>query len=243
MQAESGQLQNADYAATEDQPGSVAGTVFTYAANGVLSIDGNTPVAGESVLLPYQTDNTENSIYTVTDVGSAGTPAVLTQRMVPVLGVPALQGTIIRVGFGAVNGGKTFQFTQVGAVLGVDQTVIKEITPSSGVYTPTLSIVANLDSAVAEEARWLRIGAVVTVFGAMTLNATAAATQTAVDITLPVPSNLANNSLNGVAAAPYAALMGAIFAQAPTCEARLSYVSTAELGDVVWQYSFSYSVI
>jgi prepilin-type N-terminal cleavage/methylation domain-containing protein len=56
------------------------GATLTESANGVLAaIDAYTPVVGDRVLVANQASNFQNGIYTVTSVGSAGTPWVLTR--------------------------------------------------------------------------------------------------------------------------------------------------------------------
>lgn len=52
---------------------------FTATSNGILSIDGYSPAVGDRVLPFGQTTGSQNGIYDVTSVGSAGTPYVLTR--------------------------------------------------------------------------------------------------------------------------------------------------------------------
>lgn len=62
----------------------------------------------------------------------------------------------------------------------------------SGTYTPTLTNVANLDSATAQVTSYSRVGNVVTVFGRVDVDPTANGTTTQLGISLPVASNFAN---------------------------------------------------
>lgn len=66
-------------------------------------------------------------------------------------------------------------------------------TVTSGTYTPTATGVVNVDSVTANAARWLRVGNTVTVSGSVDIDATTAATQTSVRLTLPVASNLGSS--------------------------------------------------
>ena len=69
-------------ATTEELVGTYDTGVFTATANGAISIDGVSPIVGERVLVKNQSTGgigTQNGIYTVTTVGDAGTPFVLTR--------------------------------------------------------------------------------------------------------------------------------------------------------------------
>lgn len=65
---------------------------------------------------------------------------------------------------------------------------------ASGTYTPTGTIVSNIDAATVtmEQAQWMRVGNVCTVSGRFLADPTLAATLTRLDISLPIPSNLIN---------------------------------------------------
>lgn len=56
------------------------GATLTANANGALSVAGSTVTVGISILVGNQVNGAHNGIYTVTAVGSAGTPYVLTRR-------------------------------------------------------------------------------------------------------------------------------------------------------------------
>lgn len=71
---------------------------------------------------------------------------------------------------------------------------------ASGTYTPTASTFTNLDSATPAVCQYMRVGAVVTVSGSISVDATASA-NTQLEITLPVSSNLSGaNQLAGTGA-------------------------------------------
>jgi hypothetical protein len=55
------------------------GATFTATANGAISLDSVSPTSGQRVLLKNQTDQKQNGVYTVTTVGTGGTPFVLTR--------------------------------------------------------------------------------------------------------------------------------------------------------------------
>jgi hypothetical protein len=69
------------------------------------------------------------------------------------------------------------------------QDAIDALKPNAGTYTPTLTIVSNVNSATANRARWSRVGNIVTVLGSLDFDATVANTlASALEISLPVPS-------------------------------------------------------
>lgn len=116
---------------------------------------------------------------------------------------------------------------------------------ASGVYSPTRSAEANLDSNVTmSEAQYMRVGNTVTVSGRFTADPTLAATATSFEITLPVASNigavedLAGTAFCGAIASQGAAILGSV----ANNTAVFQWVS----GDITsqsWSYTFSYQVI
>ena len=65
---------------TSDQSnGTGIGATLTATSNGAISIDGQSPTSGARILVKNQTSALQNGIYTVTTVGSAGAPWVLTR--------------------------------------------------------------------------------------------------------------------------------------------------------------------
>ncbi|CAB4174904.1 hypothetical protein UFOVP1131_76 [uncultured Caudovirales phage] len=65
---------------TSDQSnGTGIGATLTATSNGAISIDGQSPTSGARILVKDQTSALQNGIYTVTTVGSAGAPWVLTR--------------------------------------------------------------------------------------------------------------------------------------------------------------------
>lgn len=133
---------------------------------------------------------------------------------------------------------------------GKDLTVVNGIvtaiaagTYASGTYTPTLTLVSNLDAATANASFWTRTGDVVSVSGIISVNATAAAT-TELGISLPIASNFGTfRDCAGVAFAPTSSGMGAaIGADAANDRAEMEWVAVA-LGAHNMHFNFSYRVI
>jgi hypothetical protein len=60
----------------------------------------------------------------------------------------------------------------------------------SGVYTPTLGNVSNLDSSSPYESNWWRFGPLVFVYGMAEIDATSTASEVQLQISLPLPSTL-----------------------------------------------------
>jgi hypothetical protein len=99
-----------------------------------------------------------------------------------------------------------------------------------GVYTPTVTNVANLDATTAYQCLYLRVGSVVLVAGLVDADPTAAATLTRVGISLPFASNFgALEDLAGTAhAADIAGQGAAVRANTTTKIANMIWLS----GDV-----------
>ena len=91
----------ANFAATYDNGTSGVGATLTASANGALSLDGDSPSAGDRVLMKDQTAALQNGIYTVTTVGDGGTAAVLTRA------TDFDAGSEIPSGYAFVEGGNT----------------------------------------------------------------------------------------------------------------------------------------
>jgi len=69
----------ANLSVTYNNGTSGAGANLTATTNGVFSLDGASPAAAQRVLIKNQTANAQNGVYTVTIVGSASTPFILTR--------------------------------------------------------------------------------------------------------------------------------------------------------------------
>jgi len=116
---------------------------------------------------------------------------------------------------------------------------------SYGVYTPTRSAEANLDTNVTTtEAQYLRVANTVTVSGRFTADPTTTTTATSFELTLPVASNIgAAEDCAGVAFCGTIAGQGAaITGSVANNTAVVSWVA----GDVTsqtWSYTYTYQVI
>lgn len=115
----------------------------------------------------------------------------------------------------------------------------------SGSYTPTLTGITNVSSSTQGKARWIRIGDEVFVSGQLNVTPTASGASTAIDIALPVASNLAaNDDLSGPASATFAAstVAGRIQGNTTDDRARMTF-SSANTTSHLFTYHFAYTVI
>jgi len=116
---------------------------------------------------------------------------------------------------------------------------------AAGVYTPTRSAEANMDSNVTmTEAQYMRVGNTVTVSGRFTADPTTPATTTSFEITLPVASNIgAAEDVAGVAFCGNIAGQGAeIIGVAANDTAKIQW----KAGDVTsqtWSFILNYQVL
>lgn len=125
----------------------------------------------------------------------------------------------------------------------IDQDIADVVGLSSGEYTPTLFDVTNVDASVVLAARFIRVGNQVTVYFAVTIDATAAAA-TELGISLPVVSVLAAvNDLGGIAGNSEAvAALGQVAGDVANDRASLTFVAIGT-GVLTWRGSFSYNVL
>lgn len=113
---------------------------------------------------------------------------------------------------------------------------------SSGTYTPTLTGSFNVDGTTAYTCQYLRVGAVVTVSGALAVDPTATGTTT-VFITLPVSSNLTNTEqVGGTAICRDVQQYGAIYADTGGDRAALQFTAS-DTTSKDWWFTFTYRVL
>lgn len=113
---------------------------------------------------------------------------------------------------------------------------------TSGVYTPTLTNVTNVDDSTPLECQYLRVGSTVHVSGFLLVNPSAAAA-TELRISLPIASSFASNSdCGGVAAALAVNQSGGIIADSANDAASLQFVAT-DTAERAMAFSFSYQLI
>jgi len=115
---------------------------------------------------------------------------------------------------------------------------------ASGVYTPTLFNLSNLDASTAYECQYSQVGSFVTVTGRVDIDPTLTATSTKLGISIPIASNLDNaKQCAGTAFSPTIAAQGAaIIGDATNDRAQLQFVSTDVTNQAMF-FTFSYRVI
>lgn len=113
----------------------------------------------------------------------------------------------------------------------------------SGVYTPTLTNVANLDASTAYQCQYMRVGTVVTVSGKVAIDPTDAVS-TKLGISLPIASNFgAEEDCAGTAFAKAIASQGAaILGDAANDRAQLEYIAVDKTNQPMY-FSFQYRII
>lgn len=115
----------------------------------------------------------------------------------------------------------------------------------SGVYTPTRSAEANLDSNVTvTQAQYLRVGNVVTVSGRFTADPTLTATTTSFELSLPIASNigaaedLAGTAICGNIVSQSAEIIGVVANDTAQVQWKAGDVTSQ-----TWSYTFTYRII
>lgn len=120
----------------------------------------------------------------------------------------------------------------------------EEIDFNYGVYTPTLTNVANLDASTAYECQYIRIGNVVHVSGKVDIDPTTTLTSTQLGISLPIASNFgaAEDCAGTASASGIAAQSAAILADAANDRAQLQYVASDVTNQPMY-FTFTYQII
>lgn len=114
---------------------------------------------------------------------------------------------------------------------------------SSGVWTPTLTGMANVAASTAYQCQYLRIGDMVTASGKMDIQASSAGASTQIGISLPIASNFANSRQCGGAGAPFGAnSAGPIYSDGTNDRAEFNYIS-ADTANRGFSFSFTYRII
>lgn len=113
-----------------------------------LSIDGLNLAVGNRVLVKDQTTQTQNGIYTVTNVGSGATAWVLTRATDFDSIAQMVRGQTIEIAGGNVNGVTIFMLTSNVTVMGSANIVFNEISTSgvSSINGTTNQIAVTTDS-------------------------------------------------------------------------------------------------
>jgi len=124
------------------------------------------------------------------------------------------------------------------AQLGIDVDTI-----ASGVYTPTWTIVSNLDAITAVQCQYMRVGDIVTVSGHVAIDPTSGAVLCRARATLPIASNLAATAdCMGVVASASFGEAGAILGDATNNAADLFLLAVSTTNHTCG-FSFTYRVI
>lgn len=116
------------------------------------------------------------------------------------------------------------------------------MTVASGLYTPDLDNVSNVDSSTAYECQWHQVGATVAVSGMIEIDNTTTGNLTSVSIELPVPSTINGFSqLGGTGVTPdLAGVCAGIRGNPSDNTASFRYRSVA--GNYLFNFIFSYSI-
>lgn len=111
-------------------------------------------------------------------------------------------------------------------------------------YTPTLTNVTNVDSSSASVTAYIRVGALVVLFGRVDANCTlAASTASELGISIPIASDFANLSeAGGVGYTASLAIGGAIGADTTNNRLRLRWESLST-GNVTFAFIAGYQII
>jgi hypothetical protein len=114
---------------------------------------------------------------------------------------------------------------------------------ASGTYTPTLTLVTNLDaSVISADFTYIRVGNIVHVEGGLTADATAAG-NTVLGISLPIASNFAGSfDATGIGSNQLSNVTGNIQADTTNDRAQLTYQAVATTNQA-FRVSFNYQII
>lgn len=115
------------------------GATLTANSNGVMAaVDGQTPVVGDIILVKNEAAPANNGLYTVTSIGSGGTPYVLT-RIIQMDSAGEIAGSASLVRTGTTNGQQGFVVSGAGpftvgttAINWVQFTGVADITSGAG---------------------------------------------------------------------------------------------------------------
>jgi len=116
---------------------------------------------------------------------------------------------------------------------------------SSGTYTPTLGNVTNVAASSVQQAfQYIRIGSIVYVSGPVTQDATTAATQTILSITLPFASNFGTtHDAVGVATSQTSGEYGGAILSNSTSDFVILQTYPISNANIGWRVSFMYTII
>lgn len=112
-----------------------------------------------------------------------------------------------------------------GSGSGLDADTVDGLHAAAGTYTPTATIVANLDAVTVFSTAYLRVGSAVVVYGSINVDATTAGFTTEVDLSLPIASNFTSIvQAGGVAIGAFLQAAAQIDADATNDRVRVRWV-------------------
>jgi hypothetical protein len=113
----------------------------------------------------------------------------------------------------------------------------------SGTFTPTLTGVANVAASTSGVCGWIRLGNMVSVWGAISVDPTSATTLTRIGISLPIASNLAGADLWGVCSVDQGLTTAVNLSSDTTNDrAELYYVTAADVANRGVNFNFGYII-
>lgn len=113
----------------------------------------------------------------------------------------------------------------------------------SGEYSPTASSTVNIDSAVFEDVKYVRVGSYVWVTGSVGINPTSATTLTTLEFDVPISSDFTQgDDVTGVAVCQSGNIVSAMFANTTTNKVLMSYVNGTSTSNLLWCFSLAYRV-
>lgn len=167
---------------SDKSQGTGIGATFTATANGAISLDGISPALNDRVLLKDQTTQLQNGIYTVTTLGTAGTPFVLTRATDSDNSVKGavVAGDFVYVSGGTANGGQGWVMNSAGTAtqgvikLGTDSlnwvqfSGISDVTAGAGLTRSGNVLAVGAGTGVSVDASSVSIGQAVATSSAVT---------------------------------------------------------------------------
>lgn len=172
-----------------------SGTTIGFGPLLAASVSDFTEAAQDAVAAALTDSSTIDLIYV--DATPAISAAIITDSVSNTLLANMAQDTIKGRASGAGTGDPTdLTAAQVATI--ISSAIASALNIVTGVYTPTLTIVTNLDSVTAAQCQYMRVGTTVVVSGRFTADATAAGL-TEFGLSLPIASNIgAREDLGGV---------------------------------------------
>jgi len=138
----------ANLSATYDNGTSGVGATLTGSSNGAISVDSASPSSGDRILVKNQSTATQNGIYTVTTVGSAGAAFVLT-RTTDADSVIDLTSAIVQVDLGTTNADTTWYTPTTISAIGTTEITFSAFggsyTAGNGIDITSGTISAKVD--------------------------------------------------------------------------------------------------